>query len=308
MFERLGRDAHGRKRDPVLLRLVGSMAYSVFETPEGYSVVSDGEGGYCYAMLVNGEFQSTGVCVTQQPPIDLAPGLREAPEVVQRKINGERRQPPSQAARAAAMAAPEARTLAPQNGLLEGNLTATGNVDTLVVLVTFQDEDLAADITRNDLEDLYNGVNPVAGNSMSVREYYRTVSGGQLSLTAHFVGPIQLPRDKLYYDNNDGVLVSTVLRMLTDPAKGPQLISDDDWRKLDYKGRGYVANINILYAGAMIQSTAGGLWPHNWYAPAGIPKRLGIGFNQYLLTDVGASYSSLSIGQFMVQQQRQRRQ
>lgn len=65
----------------------GTELYAAYETPDGYAAVyDDALGLFCYARLVEGKFESTGVAVTAPPPEGLALHLHESDEVRTGKI------------------------------------------------------------------------------------------------------------------------------------------------------------------------------------------------------------------------------
>lgn len=63
----------------VELVVFGDEFYSRRETKEGYTVIYDDEvGQYCYAILQKGEFASSGIPISKQPPPALPLKLEEA--------------------------------------------------------------------------------------------------------------------------------------------------------------------------------------------------------------------------------------
>ncbi len=57
------------KGPEVQLRVYGDEFYSRYENMDGYTVVYDQDHGlYCYALLISGEFVSSGVDASQSPP------------------------------------------------------------------------------------------------------------------------------------------------------------------------------------------------------------------------------------------------
>lgn len=60
----------GQRNGPdVELLVFGDELYARYETADGYSAVYDGERGvFCYALLVNGAFVSSGIPVSEPPP------------------------------------------------------------------------------------------------------------------------------------------------------------------------------------------------------------------------------------------------
>ena len=77
----------GQANGPDVELLVrGSEFYSTYETPDGFPVVYDEALGlFCYARLVNGQFESTGISVTTPPPPDVEQHATESAEVRMRK-------------------------------------------------------------------------------------------------------------------------------------------------------------------------------------------------------------------------------
>jgi len=71
----------------VELIVTGTELYATYETPDGYPAIYDnGLGLFCYARLVNGEYESTGVSVSATPPLDVERHAKESTIVRTRKI------------------------------------------------------------------------------------------------------------------------------------------------------------------------------------------------------------------------------
>ncbi len=71
----------------VKLVVFGDEHYARYETEDGYTVVYDYDVGlFCYALLVDGKFVSSGVSLTESPPAGLKTHLEEADEVRAAKI------------------------------------------------------------------------------------------------------------------------------------------------------------------------------------------------------------------------------
>ena len=76
----------------VELLVQGSEFYSTYETPDGFPAVYDEALGlFCYARLVDGQFESTGISVTTPPPPDVEQHATELAEVRMRKARSGRR-------------------------------------------------------------------------------------------------------------------------------------------------------------------------------------------------------------------------
>src|SRR6185437_13622860 len=81
----------------VELLVYGDEFYARYETPDRYPVVyDDARGLFCYALLREGRFASSGVPATAPPPPDARRHAKEAPAVRQAKASARAaaRQPP----------------------------------------------------------------------------------------------------------------------------------------------------------------------------------------------------------------------
>ena len=75
------------KGPDVELIVKGTEFYATYETPEGFPVIYDeARGLFCYARVVGGRFESTGIPVTEQPPPGVARHVTESDEVRREKI------------------------------------------------------------------------------------------------------------------------------------------------------------------------------------------------------------------------------
>src|SRR5262245_2241631 len=69
------------------LMVSGNEIYSSYETLEGFpAIYGESRGLFCYARLVAGRFESTGIPVTEPPPPDATLHATESDEVRQQKI------------------------------------------------------------------------------------------------------------------------------------------------------------------------------------------------------------------------------
>ena len=76
----------GQAKGPdVELMVEGDEWYATYETSGGHPAVYDDAAGlFCYARLIHGRFESTGVPVSQSPPADSAPPHAEEAASVKR--------------------------------------------------------------------------------------------------------------------------------------------------------------------------------------------------------------------------------
>jgi hypothetical protein len=65
----------------------GTELYATYETPDGYpAVYDDSLGLFCYARIVSGRFETTGIPVTSVPPPGLERHATESDDVRMQKI------------------------------------------------------------------------------------------------------------------------------------------------------------------------------------------------------------------------------
>ena len=73
------------------LVVFGDEWYGWYETPSGYPVIYDAEKGlFCYAIVVEGRFVSTGVSASEAPPSGAQQHERESQAVRRAKIQQKR--------------------------------------------------------------------------------------------------------------------------------------------------------------------------------------------------------------------------
>lgn len=266
---------------PVQLRVYGDEFYSRQESQEGYSVVYDQDLGlYCYALLISGEFVSSGVEISKTPPKGVRRHQKESEAVRNGKFEARyaRMNPSARAYRPS----PNLRTFGMQKGLLEGRRVSEGQVKGLVVLVQFKD--VSSSATREDVDAMLNGSGyHENGNFCSVREYFGLISGGKLDYRNEVVGPVKLSRNRQYYTEN--LLVKEALDLAVSEGL--------DLRAFDSRGDGLVDAMSFLYAGQT--QYMGELWPHNYFIDLDYDD---IRTNFYMLASMGRSREELSIGTF----------
>lgn len=269
------------KGPEVQLRVYGDEFYSRYENMDGFTVVYDQDHGlYCYALLISGEFVSSGVDASQSPPKGVRRHFKESEEVRNRKFEARyvKMNPPASAFKPSL----NFRTFGAEKGLLEGRRVSEGEIRGLTVLVAFND--VKSTVTREDVDALLNGRDyHENGNFCSAREYFRLMSSGKLDYTNEVVGPITLSRNRQYYTEN----------LLVKEALGMAVKGGLELEKFDSRGAGIVDAMSFLYAG-QTQYT-GELWPHNYFIDLQY-KNMKTFF--YMLSSMGRSKEDLSIGTF----------
>jgi M6 family metalloprotease-like protein len=265
----------------VELVVYGDEFYARYETKDGYTVVYDiDEGQYCYAILLNGRFASSGAPTTKPPPVGIKKHLKESEAVRNEKFEERfvRMSPPE------VEGAPHhVRTFGANEGLLNGRRVSEGQVRGLTILVEF--DDLSSQVATEDVNAMLNSDNYTrSGNYCSVHEYYRLMSGGKLDYSNTVVGPVKLSRNLSYYKSH--LFVQEAL----DIAVNEHNI---DLSEFDSKNQGIVDALNFMYAGRTVYE--GELWPHNYHI---ILNYNGIRTYFYMLTSLGRRPIDLSIGTF----------
>jgi len=273
--------SQGNGYDDVKLVVFGDEFYARYETEDGYTVVYDTDRGqYCYAIILEGRFASSGAPTTKRPPTGIRRHLKESESVRNGKFEGRylRMRPPEPAEASNRM-----RTFGVNEGLLPGRRVSEGNVRGLTVLVEFAD--LSVDITAEEVDALLNGENyRQNGNFCSVREYFRLVSSGKLNYTNRVVGPIKLTHNRNYYVDN--LMVREVMDIVVNDL-------GIDLSEFDSRGEGIVDALNFMYAGRTVYD--GALWPHNSYIDQ---DHSGMRTHFYMITSLGRRRVDLSIGTF----------
>lgn len=265
----------------VELVVYGDEFYARYETVDGYTAVYDTDLGlFCYAVLLDGRFSSSGSIIAKQPPPDLRRHLKESAKVRNEKFNlrYNRIMPPADVEAGHRM-----RTFGMAQGLLPGRRVSQGSVRGLTILVDFADERSAVPVA--DVDAMLNGVGYSRnGNFCSVREYFAKMSSGKLDFTNRVVGPIRLSQKRDYYKTT--LLVREALELAVSQF-------GVDLGEFDSKGEGIVDALNFLYAGRTLYE--GELWPHNSFIDLVFG---GIRTNFYMLTSLGRQSIDLSIGTF----------
>ena len=265
----------------IKLVVFGDEFYARYETKEGYTIVYDTDRGqYCYAVVLDGRFASSGAPTTKPPPWGIRKHLKESETVRNAKFESRfsRMSPPEPEG-----APHDFRTFGANEGLLPGRRVSQGTVRGLTILVEFAD--LSPSVSAEDVNGLLNSDNYKRnGNFSSVREYFLRMSSGKLDYSNQVVGPISLSHNRSYYQSH--LLVREALGI----AVNEHNVNLGDF---DSRDEGIVDALNFMYAGRSIY--AGKLWPHNSHINLNYN---GIRTYFYMLTSLGRRPIDLSIGTF----------
>lgn len=157
-----------------------------------------------------------------------------------------------------------------------------GVIQGLTLLVDFSDQ--PAMVTKQDAEDWLNqvGFNQDGCNG-SVRDYYASVSNGQVDLYNQVYGFYRAANPKSYYEGGNGYdRAGELLNEVLDYFDG-----EIDFNVFDNDGDGYTESISIVYAGAG-QTWGQGIWPHSgWIGQS----RDGVTLTRYMMSDLPGEFS-----------------
>lgn len=140
----------------------------------------------------------------------------------------------------------------------------TGSNNLLVILVEFPDRLFT--YTQTEFQNLMSQPGySVDGSTGSVKEYFHDCSMGQLNLNPTVVGPVTMSHEMAYYgapgpsfvDMNPKAMVSEACALVD---------SQIDFTQFDMDNDGYIDAVHIIFAGAP-QSRTGevnAIWPHRW--------------------------------------------
>ncbi len=153
-----------------------------------------------------------------------------------------------------------------------------GNRRFPLILVDFPDRPFTK--TKIDFEMLMNQLNYTAGGiTGSVRDYYLANSYGQLDLQADVYGPYRMSKNIVYYDHKSGGKPNE----MADEAARAAVADGCDFSV--YAKSGSVDVIHIIFAGysqAIGAIKGQSMWPHAWeISPAGGITLNGVVVNRY---------------------------
>ena len=155
-----------------------------------------------------------------------------------------------------------------------------GIVNVIVVMIDFSDKKFTSTQTKEHYSKLW-----FEDNTNSVKDYYRDVSNGAVSITGEVVGPFRMPKPISYYANKangTGDRTPNAQVMALDAAKlaDPKV----SFKKYDNDGDGYVDAFVVVHAGAGAERTgkANDIWSHKWVLDGGPYQADGTQIYSYL--------------------------
>jgi M6 family metalloprotease-like protein len=279
----------------ITVKAWGNQYHSVFETLDGYTVVSDpATGFYKYAKLSDDAsyLEPTDVIVGTKDPKTLTldkhlrPSKEVAKEMARSQAQGMGSKTRWQERREEARMAKRAEMLT--RGIFRAPPTEerTGDYLGLVVLIDFPD--VPAEIQPYQVEDFCNKQGYTGfGNDGSVYDYYNDVSRGKLRYKNLVTSYYTAKKKRSYYTDES----------IAQPFRTWELIKEAltklkrdkfDFSELSVDSKGYVYALNVFYAGLRVNNWRKGLWPHS----CSLEKPFNVGKGRmlydYQITNVGS--------------------
>lgn len=133
-----------------------------------------------------------------------------------------------------------------------------------VLVILMQYTDLSMVKSRNDFNELFNGIGySEDGAQGSVCDFYTDVSYGQLQLTCDVVGPFTCRHDRKYYGGNDRNGDDSHPEELFEEAI-KQVVGHVSLKDYDADDDGFVDNVHVIFAGHGEEAGASddAIWSH----------------------------------------------
>ncbi|KPL11907.1 hypothetical protein AMJ85_02610 [candidate division BRC1 bacterium SM23_51] len=250
----------------ILVRLFGDEFYHWHEADDGYTVIQDQQGWWCYAVK---DAQGDLVAGPQRVAIDRRPvtlqrRLRPDDQVLAQRIYEGKRARGYFDARLAPVVPegpPEEIDRPPVR------VEPRGTVNNLVILCYFSDHSTTANYCRpaSEYGPLFNQVGHSTDGAVgSVRDYYYEISYGNLTMVSTTTAWLALPGTKAYYGQDSGpntdINVTSMVVMAINLADAAGV----DFSQYDTDGDNWIDAIDIIHSGYGQESTgvANDIWSH----------------------------------------------
>ena len=142
-----------------------------------------------------------------------------------------------------------------------------GSVKVAVLLVDFSDKPMAQPKKR--FEELFFSEGIISTGS--VKEYYKEVTNGLVTISGQVVGPYRMPKKISEYahgDSGTGNATPNARSLALDAAKAAN--SKINFNTYDNDNDGYVDAFVVIHAGpgAEVTGSANDIWSHKWVLPS----------------------------------------
>lgn len=253
----------------ISIRKIGDERAHVVLSADGYPVVIDGDGFYCYADFdADGLLKSTAVKVKETSALTAAERERvgkidmsRLPSLLEARVQ----------ASPMSFVAPVSRADCSGIGLMDDAFLGRKELKGLVILAQYQDVKFSDMCDHQFFVDMLNSEGfDQYGATGSAKDYFIASSDGKFIPEFDVYGPVTLPDSMAYYGgNNANGNDRNAARMIFDACKG--LDGEIDFSEYDLDGDGYVDNVFVFYAGygEATDGTADSVWPHQWSLSSG---------------------------------------
>jgi len=288
----------------VPVRVWGDEFYQDVESLDGYTLIRGSDGWIYYAKLSadGNEYVPTKVKYTgTNRAAGVRKGLRINKESVIEKQGRARAESGHdeliQSRQQLRSSRQSRKSILPQSNNLNrsNNLSRTSQapeeVVGLVVLVDFPDQ--PATIARSAVEEAFNSVGGVSGNSLgSVYDYFYNASYGQMEYTSIVTGFITMDSAKAYYEDNTSLqhwmFVGDVIAKLNEIGFDPSGVTTYDGEN----GAKIIQSFSVIYAGDPDAGWNKGLWPSAYFNTASPREYIsGLGVSGSQITNMGTGTS-----------------
>ncbi|HYH04981.1 MAG TPA: M6 family metalloprotease domain-containing protein, partial [Bacillota bacterium] len=275
-------------------KVFGDEYYQRVESLDGYTLCYDAQGWICYAELKEdgSDYVSSGVIYRgkkHQGTLKSIKGRKVEPRLkmgrkhIEQRVRKVRQQ--LNPAATSDSSTPSVKTvLAPVPAPIQGNVKG------LALLINFPDQTSA--ISKTEIDNMLNQTGYTGySNNGSVRDYFYSVSGGNLTYTNYVTEFYTAKNPKSYYTNPNIAYAQRAMELVK------EAIQWLDSKGFDFSTLSTDANKNILaincyYAGQPDSAWGKGLWPHQgWVNPKYTVD--GVNCYKYQMSNIG---TSLSIG------------
>lgn len=242
----------------ITIRLKGDGALNWAETTDGYKLIANNKGAFCYAI----EDKEQGIKVSNIEASEA--NMRNQEEVaLLRTINRSAFFSPSYIQKAKSNS----------SSFLKGGsepqraFPSKGNRKLIAILVEFSDVPFSK--TRQDFDDLFNKKGySYNGATGSVSDYFYDNSFGTMSLNVDVVGPFKLSHNMSYYGAKDGTTNDINPKAMVTEAvalANPTV----DFSQYDNDQDGVIDGVYIIFSGYGQEAGAStnAIWSHAWSIP-----------------------------------------
>lgn len=251
------------------IKKIGDERLSFTLTPDETVVVKGDDGYYYFGQLDESQnIVSTDIRVVQAtghraPYVGLNINDVDIEGMLSARASSPRFRTPSNVAPANATT-----TTLPQSGLgkFQSSFPSTGEINTLVVLVEYQDVKFTVSNPAEYYDKFFHETGfSLDGGTGCVTEYFVDNSKGQFVPHFDVYGPITLKNNRAYYGGNDSNGNDKKPEMMVVEACD-QLNDSIDFTKYDMNNDGLIDNVYVIYAGVGEASSdvKESVWPHQY--------------------------------------------